>query len=460
MRINKKVMFLIMLLGIIDFIFPLSFEELLEMTLESNEEIKKSLSDYENSLVTLETKDGLYAPTIIVSSSLTIPKDYEWNSNPDNFSSTLTYTQPFPGGTALSIETDYSFEIINGLGNKIMKQNPNLTLSISQSLFPFWMQRKKKEPIKFSLEKQKEYYYNELLYIKKTVVQNLFQHYINAFIARNEMFINQNNIELYDEQIEALELLKASGNVTQSRILEIENQRWTSQQALMTAQSNYVNYISQLKNIAGTDFDEQNLTFSIDEGVELLFSEYIKDKDPIELNNKIKIEMIENSRVLEKQSSAPVLNFSLQPKWSLGITSPDGWQDAWSDFCNPVAWKASLSVNLSPMISGIAKQNKKKYEINHKQAEENDAAYIKQKRIHMEQCENILRHFLIEKNTIEQLYSYACDELEGYKSQYEANAISKLDLDTVMVRVENCRLSKEIIELNISLYNILLKFLQ
>ena len=274
------------------------------------------------------------------------------------------------------------------------------------------------------------------------------------------MFINQNNIELYDEQIEALELLKASGNVTQSRILEIENQRWTSQQALMTAQSNYVNYISQLKNIAGTNFDEQNLTFSIDEGVELLFSEYIKDKDPIELNNKIKIEMIENSRVLEKQSSAPVLNFSLQPKWSLGITSPDGWQDAWSDFCNPVAWKASLSVNLSPMISGIAKQNKKKYEINHKQAEENDAAYIKQKRIHMEQCENILRHFLIEKNTIEQLYSYACDELEGYKSQYEANAISKLDLDTVMVRVENCRLSKEIIELNISLYNILLKFLQ
>jgi hypothetical protein len=55
------------------------------------------------------------------------------------------------------------------------------------------------------------------------------------------------------------------------------------------------------------------------------------------------------------------------------------------------------------------------------------------------------------------LYKAACREKEDYSILYKEKSISKLDFDSVQVRVENCRLSKEIIEANCLLYEILLQ---
>ena len=456
MKRYKKVIIVLISIFSLQNAFSVSLEELINYTLESNSEIKASLNTYETVLASVKGFDGAYAPGLSLTSSTTIPKDYEWNTMPNAFDSCLSFKQPLPGGTTISLDTNYYFETMRFLDTTLVSQYPKISLSVSQSLMPFWLQGEKKDPIKASANKQKEYYYNQYLYTKKRVLIGLFQNYANAFISYNNIRINQNYIKLYEEQIEALKILKYSGSVTQSKILETENQKWSSQQNLMSAQADYLNSILALKKICGTNFDDNSIIFADYEvsGVDI-FQEIDEAVDPLELAYKLKIELAEVSRVLEKQSYAPTLSFSLQPNWSLGMVEESDWADAWEDMGKPSTWKASLSVDLYPLFSGIAKQNKKKYTINHEDVEREYSVYMQQKAFTQKQYETLLQHYILQRNTISTLYDAACAELEDYKTQFQANAISKLDYDTVQTRVENSRLTKEIIEINVWLYELL-----
>ena len=100
---------------------------------------------------------------------------------------------------------------------------------------------------------------------------------------------------------------------------------------------------------------------------------------------------------------------------------------------------------------------KRKYQINRKDAEDSFSAYLQQKAFVHEQFKIISEHYTKQKQDITALYKAACREKEDYSILYKEKSISKLDFDSVQVRVENCRLSKEIIEANCLLYKILLQ---
>lgn len=440
--------------------FCLSLQDLITIAFENNSEIISAKATYETGIISAKTVNGYYTPNITLSSSSAIPKDYKWNSEPDSFSSSITYSQALPGGTTLNLVTGYSCSFFDISTEKLISQNPQISLGLSQSLLPFWAQAKIQDPVKLSLEQQKEYYYFQLMYTKKNVLQNLIQNYIYALTAKNEIEIYNTTIKLYEEQVESLQKLKTTGNINESEILEIENSKWNAQQNLISAQAGYIGYIQNLKSICGQCFDEKKIEQLADDNIKTLIQTFITpitNEDPLEKTYKLKSEILKSQRIADRQSSAAILNLSVQPVWNLATEKKDAWNKAWKDFDKPAKWNVTIGLNLTPVISEISKQNEKRYQIEYDATVQAYALYLQQKEFVKQQYETILKQYQQQLNNISILLEAALNELNDYKTQLEDQVISKLDFDSEKVRVENLILSKESIRLYVWMYNLLVQ---
>lgn len=441
--------------------FSLSFDELIELTLQNNTDIFSAQNSYDSACLSQKTLNGAYAPQVSLSSSATLPDEYKWNSTPDYFSSSITYSQPLPGGTTLGFTGSFSFNSSDILEERYISQNPSLSFSLTQSLFPFWVQGKIKNPAKLSAKQQKDYYYNQLLYTKKTVLQNLIQNYIYAAVYQKQIQIYQNSIYLLDKQIETSNQLRKTGAVNQARITELESSKWSYQQDLMSAKSSYISYIQNLKTICGTAFD--NDSFSLenktlperDDFYKRIFLITDNIGDPLEESYKLKIELLKTNHILEKQSSAPTLSLSVQPSWSLDPKKQEEWKEAWKDLSSPSSWSATIGVNLSPLLSALVGKKEHQFKINYQATENSFKAYITQKTFVLQQYKTILDNYKKQFEDILKLYDTGSAELKDLESQFSAGAISELDFDSVKVRVENCGINMEIIEMYVWLYEVL-----
>lgn len=121
--------------------------ELTNIALENNTEIISAYKTYESMMLSSKTMDGAFSPQVSFSSSTKFPGEFSWNTSPDYLSSSVSYIQPLPGGTTISIsgETSIKKECINN--EYYLSQNPNVSISLQQSLLPFWGQGKLKDPM-------------------------------------------------------------------------------------------------------------------------------------------------------------------------------------------------------------------------------------------------------------------------------------------------------------------------
>ena len=455
--INKKSLLIIVFLLIYALYgYALSLLDLTKFVLESNPDINSASTIYEKQILLRKGLDGAYSPTLVANSSSKISKDYNWDNIPDFFSSNIVYTQPIPGGTSFSVETNYIFNVGSIDEYRYMSQSPNVAFTLSQSLLPFWIQGKIKDPLILSYEQQEEYYYYQFLYTKKNVLIQLLQNYVSNQIVLNEIQINQNSIDFYEEQIESLKELKEQGNISQSKILEIENSKWTAQQNLMLAQSNSAGYIQNLKTLCAKDFNENLLESSILKGYENKISKILDDiMDPLIRIYELKIQMLDSNRILEKQSSAPILNISINPEWNLDTVKQEDWKTVWKEKKEPNNWTFSVGVNFSPMFNSFAKKDYKKFQLEYDDAQLAYNAYLRQKEFIKKQYSILLEKYMKQNENISILYNSGLMELKDYEYQYKTGAVSKLDYDSVRIRVANCALSKANIELYVWLYSIL-----
>lgn len=439
--------------------YSLSIIDLVDYAIEYNSDIKTSLIAYETESLSCEKLNGYYIPGISLNSTVKLSDE----SNDEKFinylDSNISCTQSFPGGTLLSFSMDYNLNNYNLFNDIYISQTPNITLKVSQSLFPFWLQGAAIDPVKLSYYHSKDYYYYQFLNTKKIVLIQIFQNYVMNLISKNEMAINKNLINLYVEQIESLNELCKKGNVSQSKILEVENLKWNAQQNYMINHSNSIGYIQKLKTICGFDFDEGLLDDFIENDFENKLSAYMdKGLDPLEKIYELKIKTIDNSRTLEKQTSAPVLNIGVGSAWNLDMVKKNNWQSAWNDFSEPTNWSLSFGINFSPLFSDMAKHSSEKYNLEKNDSIEKYNLYLQQRKFVKNQYEILLSDYKTQFEIIYNLYNNALLELNDYKFQYETGMISELDLDSFRVRVENYCYSKDCIELYIKMYNFLLSF--
>lgn len=367
-------------------LYATSLADLIHLAFQNNPEIISAQNTYDNAALSAKTFNGELAPSVNVASSASLPKNYAWNQAPDAFSSNITVSQPLFGGTTISTTGTYSFNISTINDKRFLLQSPNISFSLTQSLLPFWVQEKLKDPSFLSAQLQKKYYYNQLLYTKKNVLENLIQNYVYVLVYKNEIKMLQNSIAHLDEKIKALKQLKDSGNINQAEILEMKNSKWNYQQNLVSAFSSYESYLQRLKTICGFNFDDNDKFLSFEsnllnenEVIQLINNSLENVIDPLEETYKLKLEILNANRTLQKQNSAPTLSFSVQPAWSMDATKAEEWKKPWKDLGSPSAWTTSVSINFSPLISGIVKHNKEQFKNDYTAAEKSYNSYLAQK---------------------------------------------------------------------------------
>lgn len=421
--------------------FPFSFSDLVEAALQNNSDIASAKSDYDSALLSSKTYDSSFAPGLSFSSSSTISKDYDWNTNPDYFSTYVTYTQPLPGGTTLSATGTYSFTSASAGDDQYISQILKVSFTLSQSLLPFWTQGTIQDPTILNANLQAEYYRLQLLYTKKSVLQNILQNYAYALIYKNKIQSYRNSIFLVEAQIEALKKLKSSGSTNQAKITELENSKWGYEEDLISIQSSYCSYLQILKSMCGCEIDDIENTLVAPEKNIL---EEILISDSMNSIYHIKLQMLETKRIFKIQNSAPTLNLTIQSSWTLENVKNNDWQDAWKNGDNP-SWTATVSMDFSPLLRSTMSKDKKHYEIDYQQAEKSYENYLLQKKFVNEQYELLYKNYSSQLESIEKLFDEGKIELNDYEKLYNAGDISKLDFDSVKTKVDNCEFSNKLL---------------
>lgn len=430
-----------------------SFKELAECALTNNVEVNTALLNYDSALISARTLNGIYAPGLRAGSSTGKDKEEKLFKKSDNMSSNVTYAQPIPGGFTLSTTGSYSFQTYKNYdGTEFVQKTPGVSFTLSNSLFPYWLQGSIHDPSVLSIKQQKEYQYNQLLYTKKQILQNLAQYYVMAIINKKNINVSENSINLIQKQIDALKQLHKAGNTNLARITELENTKWSYQQDLINVLSNYESNVQQLRNICGCDFNIELLDYDIDDSsdvVKFIYDTIENMKDPCEENYLLKLEMLDTKKIAQRQSSAPTVDFTVTPIWQQNRENEKKF-----DYTN---YSVGVGVDFSPLISSLSKNSAKQFSIEYETAEKSYQAYLNQRKFVKQQYSSLLSSYKEQAEMIGDLLEEGEKELIDMKKQFDAGAVSSLDYYSVEIRIKNARLTKQIVELNCWLYEVLLE---
>ena len=162
-KILKKIVIFMILFSSSDMILrAFSLMELAEIALNNNSDILSAINSYQTSILSSKSMDGTFSPQLSFSSSSQISKDYTWKNCPDYLSSSISYVQTLPGGSSISISGGASVNAETIYEELYLNQKPNVSISLQQSLMPFWIQGKSKDPNIENFYQQEQYYYHEL----------------------------------------------------------------------------------------------------------------------------------------------------------------------------------------------------------------------------------------------------------------------------------------------------------
>src|SRR5574344_1144991 len=388
---------------------------LLNQTLENNINIIESNYLHQSAIYSRNTMDGFFTPSLIVSSSYNFVNDSFNNTKSEYSIATINFEQPLSGGTTFGFSTNSenstNYQDLNFDSEHIY----SLSLNLSQSLLPFWIQGHNiKNPIYLAADQNILLTYKQLLYTKQTIIKELFQNYINLLLIQNQIKNYNNSISIIDKQIQTYQKLKESGFINQSKILELENSKW--------------NY---LKNF-------------------LITNHLLEDsKESMYL---LEIEMLENNYIWDKQKNAPTLGISFQSTWNKDVYNTSIIQNPLNN------WQVEVSLNLSPLFSVQINQNDKKYKLNKDYKQNEYKSYIHNKKIIKQQYQQLLLLNNQKLTNIYQLIQKKKIETSDLTKQYQLGEISRIELELSFSQLKNYELSEKNIHLYVILYEVLLSF--
>ncbi len=431
----KKIFLYIFIYFICVKIFAIDFsiEQLFLLAEKNNSDIIMAELNYKNAELSREGLNASYVPSFEMESSTTNTDKYKWNKIPDSFNSSISVNQQLPGGTSLGVTGSYSFISTDINQERFVSQKPSVIFSLTQSLYPFWIQGYIKDPLKLSLEQQKKFYFNQLIYAKKQILQNIVQNFYLSLIYQRQIESYSDSILFIEEQIANLEQLQKNGSINSNQILELETLKITYQQDKIETESNLYSCIQFLENICCTKIDVENLIINHPKNIfsdkEFLESNPLIKYDPYQQSLLLKIDMIKSSVILEKQSSAPVLSVFFSPNWQLepvkSFNLKKGWVSSESN------WTAGISVDLSPWFAYLERNEAKKNGNELFSAQKNYNAYLNQKEAIKNYYSNLVDIYSKQKYDAEKICIEIKNKVDAVKKQLDLGSISILDYKNV-----------------------------
>lgn len=455
----KKVIVVLIILKIFSFeLFALNIKDLWNFALENNLSIKNARNNLKTNSINFETKNGYYLPTLSVSSS-TVTDDYRFENGLENLNLNLVYAQLLPGGFSLEASTSYANSILTLNETNQITQSPKISLSLSNSLYSYWLQGEE-NPIIKELKLLKDCNYYSFLNIKKNVLQNIVQNFIFYMIAEKKLLICENSIIQNQLQIEVETELYKKGYSSKSDILSLENTKNSLMQDKYELELSIFQIKSTLSTLCGKVFlENHSFEFTQDDFDFSLWEKELENvQDPYMELMKISIEQTKNSIVLEKQNSSPTISINATSQWYLDSVDKEEWYTVFK-FNEPSSIQFDLSLNFSPFFKALGTRQYEILDINLKNAIDNLEDYIIQKETLICEYKKILEIYKNQKKEIEELLEKEKNHYENLLEMYKNGTYSDFECKNVNLLIENYELTRDCYFLYVILYEWLINFL-
>lgn len=455
----KKIIFILIILKIFSFnLFSLNIKDLWNSALENNLSIKNAKSNFKTSSINLETQNGYYVPSVSIYSS-TVTDDYKFENGLENLNLKLAYTQLLPGGFSLEASTSFVNSILTFNEISQIVQVPKISLSLSNSLYSYWLQGEENPTIK-ELMLLRDFNYYSFLNTKKNVLQNIVQNFILYVIAEKKVLICKNSLIQNHLQIESETELYKKGYSSQNDILSLENTKNSLMQDEYALKLNIFQIKSALSVLCGKIIlENQEFEFAQNDFDFSLWKKELENiQDPYMELIKINIEQTKNSMVLGKQNSAPTITINVTSQWSLDSVDSKKWYTAFK-LNEPTSLQFDFSVNFSPLFKSVGTRQDEILNINLKNAIENLDDYVLQKNSLICEYKKLFEIYKKQKEETEYLLEKEKNHYENLLEMCKNGTCTELECQNVNLLIKNYELTRDCFFLYEILYEWLLNFL-
>lgn len=175
-------------------------------------DIANSNYEYSCAMLRQQTLNGYFTPGVFISTDFDSFGQKNFFEKNSTVAASLGYEQKIISGTSFKAVTNYSLYTDNIKRDKYI-QNPSLSFVFIQSLKPYWLQGKKKDPIReqYALEKKYSYYKYECS--KIIAIQNLVEYFFNIKICNTKLKYIQNQINLCNIKLDSLKKMRENGSI-------------------------------------------------------------------------------------------------------------------------------------------------------------------------------------------------------------------------------------------------------
>jgi len=376
-----------------------ALEELWKLTIQNNIDIQAASRNQELSDYDLNHYWRKFLPSISVSSSSTFSDiSSESSEIPETLTSSVTISENLPSGLSLTLSPNVNFSRDLTSGKAKMIEETKLSVSVSQKVLPYWLQKNKKKTGKKRIENpektiqtisQKLAITNSKIIILSTLEEITAKYIQYRIICRNINSV-ENRIALTKNTLEVLKQLNQQGKVSLSDIFSKEETLYK-----------YMNDLQSFNNSKESTFLAINKSLSPqNENAQTPVLELVlpNHKLPMQVGPvfsvnptyeylKLQAQNLDADFTLSKQNASPLLSFSGNIPLHNGYDVSDflgAYQSS-----NAKKWSVSVSLNLTPLASEDMKRVRLEYTNN--------------KLANKEKTQNLLTNLSAEKEMFEKL---------------------------------------------------------
>ncbi len=407
-----------------------SFDEILNLINSNYYEINNRLLDYEQSI---KKKNDKYAPSVSVGGGTSFEND---------ISSSLSYTQPLPGGSAVTLSAQYSQKKLSEGSGESDIRNTAFSVSFLQSLYPYWLQGRLADPFIENVKHESEISFYQYEASKKEVIKKAVELYYASLIYENEIQIFEREIDFIDSKISASYEMLKKGSANQITLNNLEDNKWTYIQSLMEAKKNYSQSMNMLELMCNIKFETGIEYTSPQDIIALIEMAVDTETDGTEKIYQLQMRRLENEKILLRQTAAPAVNVSYKSGYS-NIT-----QDISRSFSMGIDFSSFLQNKFSDSISAVEAEIQKTDNLYRN--------YLASKYAEQDAFLFLVQEYEKEKESIHALYEKYENIYGDMKMQFEGGAISELDLKSAAVKKDVLERQQKILCLRSEMYQMYL----
>ena len=322
-------------------------------------------------------------------------------------------------------------------------------MSINQSLLPYYLQGKAKNPFLLSYDNQFKSAQNSMLTVMAGIKTNITDYFIQLRKLMRNQIILTNQIEMQTILCDAAFIKLEQGSITQLDY-------WNYESSLNEYQNNLCEVTLQIDNIkrelellcGNINYAEINNELPVS-SIRLLEKDYTLEAFEIQK------EELDNNLIISRQNNAPSLSITGSYSYDLDAVKLEKTKEAWSS-SGEKKWTVSVGFSISPKNVNQINKEKAAYRNNVLSLEEQKTIYLENKTEEISTYKKLITYYTDvqsqKKKNVEKQKAY----YEAMQSKHNRGLCSELDLLQAKLIYDNSKFDLENINDSLWYYNFLL----